>query len=135
LRKQPGTKVELINRETRTIWSSFSTLSYEIRARGDYLGLSHFNPRQFSYGVRAKPWGRSQRFGGAFVLGSASNNVFVNTRTFSPKSGRYNAIKKLFGPSIPKELVKDEAKRAFEEGSPDVLSEATRQLQRLIEGS
>lgn len=41
----------------------------------------------------------------------------------------------MFGPSIPKEMVQDETKRAFEEGSPDVLSEATRQLQRLIEGS
>lgn len=41
----------------------------------------------------------------------------------------------MFGPSIPKEMVQDETKRVFEETQPDVLSEATRQLQRLIAGS
>ena len=58
LRQQTGAKAGLINSETRTIRSSFANLSYTIEARGDYLGLSHFSPRQFGYGVRAKPWGR-----------------------------------------------------------------------------
>jgi len=65
LRQQTGAKAALINRETRTIRSSFSNLTYTIEARGDHLGLSHFSPRQFAYGVRAKPWGRWQRFDGA----------------------------------------------------------------------
>jgi len=69
LRQQTGAKAPLINRETRSFRSTFSNLVYTIEARGDHLGLSHFAPRQFRYGVRAKPWGRFQRFEGAFLIG------------------------------------------------------------------
>jgi hypothetical protein len=128
LRKQTGAKARLVNRETRSFRSSFSNLVYKIEARGDHLGLSHFPPRQFSYGVRAKPYGRVQRFEGAFLVGSLGNNAFVRTT-----SARF-PIKKMFGPAIPKEMVQDETKRTFEEIQPDVLAEATRQLQRIVDG-
>lgn len=51
LRQQTGAKAVLINRETRSIRSMFSNLTYKIEARGDYLGLSHFSPKQFAYGA------------------------------------------------------------------------------------
>ena len=127
LRQQTGAKAALISSETRTIRSSFANLSYTIEARGDYLGLSHFSPRQFGYGVRAKPWGRWQRFESAFLLGSLGNNAFVR------KSKARFPIKKMFGPSIPKELVQDATRAAFETAQPNVLAEATRQLQMLLE--
>ena len=101
LRHQTGAKAALINRETRVLRSSFSNLTYTIEARGDYLGLSHFSPRQFAYGVRAKPWGRWQRFDSAFLVGSLANNAFV-------REGRARLpIKKMFGPAIPKEMLQD----------------------------
>jgi hypothetical protein len=128
LRQQTGAKAALINRETRSFRSTFSNLVYTIEARGDYLGLSHFSPRQFGYGVRAKPWGRWQRFDSAFLVGSLAGNAFV-------REGKARLpIKKMFGPAIPKEMVQHETKRAFEETQPDVLAEALRQLQRIIEG-
>jgi hypothetical protein len=127
LRQQTGAKQDLINRETRSFRSSFSSLTYTIEARGTHLGLSHFNPRQFAYGVRAKPWGRSQRFEKAFLVSSLSNNVFV-------REGKSRfPIRKMFGPAIPKEMVQDATREAFEAAQPDVLREATRQLQRMIE--
>jgi len=127
LRKQTGAKQDLINRETKSFRSSFSSLTYKIEARGSHLGLSHFNPRQFSYGVRAKPWGRSQRFEKAFLVSSLSNNVFV-------REGKSRfPIRKMFGPAIPKEMVQDATRDAFEAAQPDVLQEATRQLQRMID--
>jgi hypothetical protein len=126
LRQQTGAKAGLINSETRTIRSSFANLSYTIEARGDYLGLSHFSPRQFGYGVRAKPWGRWQRFESAFLVGSLANNAFV-------REGRSRLpIKKMFGPAIPKEMVRDATRDAFEAAQPEVLAEATRQLQMLL---
>ena len=128
LRQQTGAKVALINRETRSFRSTFSNLVYTIEACGDHLGLSHFAPRQFRYGVRAKPWGRFQRFEGAFLIGSLGNNAFVR------ETAARLPIKKMFGPAIPKEMVQHETKRAFEEAQPDVLAEALRQLQRIIEG-
>lgn len=128
LRQQTGAKQKVINRETKSFRSSFSSLTYTISARGDHLGLSHFSPRQFSYGVRAKPWGRSQRFEKAFLITSLHDNVFV-------REGKDRLpIRKMFGPAIPKEMVQDATREAFEAAQPDVLSEATRQLQRMIEG-
>jgi hypothetical protein len=127
LRQQTGAKAALINRETRAIRSSFSNLTYTIEARGDYLGLSHFSPRQFAYGVRAKPWGRWQRFDSAFLVGSLAGNAFV-------REGRARLpIKKMFGPAIPKEMLQDATRDAFEAAQPDVLAEATRQIARLLD--
>jgi hypothetical protein len=126
LRQQTGAKAGLINSETRTIRSTFANLSYTIEARGDYLGLSHFSPRQFGYGVRAKPWGRWQRFLSAFLVGSLGNNAFVREAR-----GRL-PIKKVFGPAIPKEMVRDATRDAFEAAQPQVLAEATRQIGHLL---
>ncbi|MDR9395671.1 MAG: hypothetical protein RI571_15360 [Roseovarius sp.] len=127
LRKQTGAKARLINRETRGIRSTFSNLTYTIEARGNHLGLSHFSPRQFSYGVRAKPWGRWQRFEGAFLVGALANNAFV-------REGRARLpIRKMFGPAIPKEMVQDATRDAFEAAQPDVLAEATRQIARALD--
>ena len=128
LRQQTGAKASLINRETRSIRSSFSNLTYTIEARGDYLGLSHFSPRQFGYGVRAKPWGRWQKFDSAFLVGSLGNNAFV-------REGRARLpIRKLYGPAIPKEMLKDATREAFEAAQPAVLAEARRQIAREMPG-
>ena len=129
LRIQTGAKTALINRETRSIKASFSNLTYTIEARGDFLGLSHFAPSQFKYGVRAKLWGRFQRFPGAFLVGGLGNNAFVRET-----AARF-PIKKMFGPSIPREMLKDATARAFQDAQPDVLTEATRQIQRIIDGT
>lgn len=127
LRQQTGAKAGLINQQVKSRGSTFSNLVYTIKARGGYLGLSHFSPRQFSYGVRARLYGRAQQFKSAFIVGSMGGNVFVRT-----SAARF-PIKKMFGPAIPKEMVKDETKRAFKESQPNVLAEALRQLQRAIE--
>jgi hypothetical protein len=127
LREQTGAKAGLIARETRSFRSSFSNLVYTIQAKGDYLGLSHFNPSQFKFGVRAKPWNRFQRFPHAFLLGSLGNNAFV-------REGRARLpLKKMFGPAIPKEMLQDATTAAFEAAQPDVLAEATRQIERALQ--
>ena len=127
LRQQTGAKAALINRETRSIRSTFSNLTYTIEARGDYLGLSHFSPRQFAYGVRAKPWGRWQRFDSAFLVGSLANNAFVR------EGSARLPIRKMFGPAIPKEMVQDATRDVLEAAQPDVLAEATRQIEQLLD--
>ena len=42
-------------------------------------------------------------------------------------------IKKMFGPAIPKEMVRDATRDAFEAAQPEVLAEATRQIGRLLQ--
>jgi len=128
LRQQTGAKSAIVRRATKVYRSSFANLVYTIEASGDHMGLSHFSPRQFSYGVRAKPWGRWQRFEGTFLVPKLHNNVFIR------ETSARLPIRKIWGPSIPKQMLKDASKQAFEAAQPDVLAEATRQLQLMIEG-
>jgi hypothetical protein len=91
------------------------------------VSLSHFRPRQFFYEICAKPWGRWQRFESAFLVDSLGNNAFI-------REGKARfPIKKMFGPSIPKEMVQDATRTAFETAQPNVLAEATRLLRMLLE--
>lgn len=109
-----------------------------IYATGSELPLSKFRPVQFSWGVRAKVWGKVERFPHAFIFGGTFRNkaapiagnapeyhVFVrNGRTMQDregKKGRDNAFAELFGPSIPKEMVKDAAAETFLRVSREAL--------------
>lgn len=91
-------------------------------ASGAPLSLKEFNPRQFKRGVRAKVWGRVQMFPGAFmgpkpgiIAAGLRGHVFVRT------TKARLPIEKMFGPSIPEEMVKDESKEAFEQTVADML--------------
>jgi len=78
---------------------------YEIIARDVTLSLKDFAPRQTAKGVSAAPWGKRRVFPHTFI--GPNEHVFV-------RLGRARLpVKKLFGPSIPKEMVKDEAEQTF----------------------
>ena len=62
----------------------------------------------------------------AFLVGPLANNALVR----EGKARR--RIKKMFGPAIPKEMVRDATRDAFEAAQPQVLAEATRQIGRLL---
>jgi hypothetical protein len=126
LRKETGAKTAIVDRALSTYRSSFANLVYTIEARGAHMGLSHFQPTQFKYGVRAKPWGRWQRFPGTFVSKKLHNNVFV-------REGKDRLpIKKIWGPSIPVEMVRGATERVFREAEPAVIEEAMRQLNLIL---
>lgn len=85
-------------------------MEFVIRAAGRPLPLAMFKPREFSFGVRAKVWGRFQRYEGMFTRGGRwparvplgrGGHVFVRT------SKARLPIKRAFGPALPKELVED----------------------------
>jgi hypothetical protein len=100
-----------------------------IWSHGKELPLSVFNPSQFSYGVRAKVWGRMQRFEHAFIFkgswrtgdpiaqGSGGAHVFIRNGRFTGNKAkgenRNNGFAEMFGPSLPKEMVKDATLAAF----------------------
>lgn len=64
-------------------------LDFKIRATGNPLPLRVFKPVEFKFGVRARVWGRFQRFEGAFTRGGlfpdrvalakGGGNVFART--------------------------------------------------------
>ncbi len=104
---------------------------YEIIARDVTLSLKEFGPRQTGQGVSAAPWGRRIVFKHTFI--GPNGHVFKNIHKMNAKSGRRNAIEKLYGPNIPKEMVKDQAEATFYRVSRDLLGDAiAKWLQRQI---
>jgi len=126
LRQQTDIPAGLIAEATKFKSSSTSNLRTIIEGRGSELPLRLFKPRQFSYGVRAKVWGRAQSFKSAFIVASIGGNVFTRT------TAKRLPIKKLFGPSIPKELVKDATRETFEQSGGAVIDRAMHELSRTL---
>jgi hypothetical protein len=107
---------------TRTYPASALNLRYEIAVTGAPISLSEFDARQGRAGVSAAPWGKRRLFAHTFMVGSLNDQVFMRT------SHNRLPIRKLWGPSLPKELVKDEVANAFkrvvaEDGGRRVLHE------------
>lgn len=112
-----------------------------IEARGNPLPLRDFNAKQFSYGVKAKVWGKQRRFEGLFIFAGTyrsgkevgNGHVFQNTRTYSARSDRNNAVEKQLGPAVPTEMVRNEAKAEFERTVASMLpARVSHELGRLL---
>ena len=100
--------------------STRATLATRIVGSGRHLPLSVFGAKQFSYGVRAKIWGRAQTYRSAFVVSRFDGNVFKRT-----SKARF-PIEQLWGPAVPVEMLRDEALDAWEAQHGKVLQEAQR---------
>jgi len=96
--KQTGAAYGKIKDEVTGVNGNVGSPTYQIVARGRAMGLVHFNARETRKGVSARPWGKRRVFGGTFI---ARGQVYKRVG-----KGRL-PIEKLWGPSIPTELVKD----------------------------
>ena len=97
-----------------------------ISGSGSELPLSLFRPAQFSYGVRAKVWGKRQAYRSAFIVAKYGGNVFHRT------SKKRLPIQQMFGPSIPKEMVRDQTLDAFEQSGNAIMDRAMHELARIL---
>lgn len=107
--------------------ASAGNLAAIIDVRGGYMPLKDFGPRQTRKGVSAAAWNVRRVFGGTFLnkgaraatgigpvgRASAGGHVFKNTGKFNKVSKRNNAIEALWGPAVPREVVRDESQRTF----------------------
>lgn len=120
----------------KTYNANFSSLAYTVKSKGNRISLKEFGAKQFSFGVRAKPWGKVTRFDGAFIsAGFLSSGRNVNDgHVFIRKSGGSYPIKRLYGPSVPKEMVQNESKKAFEDVANELRPEINRVLANLTKG-
>jgi hypothetical protein len=110
LANQIGTTQAIIMRygRVRRIRASNALLEYQIVSRGGPIPLRHFKPRQGAKGTTAAPWRNRKLYRGAFIVASMGGNVFW-------REGKSRLpIKKIAGPNVPKELVKDESAVAFD---------------------
>jgi len=113
--EQTGAKYSAIRKILKTHRASPGTLVYRITAKGGFMSLKEFGARQTSKGVSAAPWGKRRIFRHAFIVASLGGHVFRRAPGGGPSGlvGRL-PILKLWGPAIPKEMVKEQSKEAFE---------------------
>ena len=104
-------------------------LETRIVGTGRHLPLSIFGAKQFSYGVRARVWGRAQIYRSAFVVDRFGGNVFKRT-----SKARF-PIEQLWGPAVPVEMLRDEALAAWEAQRGAVLGEAQRLMAVMLNGT
>lgn len=113
--KQTGMVYGKVRSATTSYKATYSRPVYEIVGRGLHEGLIHFSAVERVSGVSARPWGKRRVFAGTFIanaVDSGSPQVFRRTGEFSyPSKGRYagmrrEKIEKLWGPSIPREMLR-----------------------------
>ncbi|AGT09471.1 phage tail protein [Paracoccus aminophilus] len=122
-----GIRAGDVQKQIRRTRATVNNLSASIVARGEAFPLKYFGAKQFSFGVRAKPWGQWQRFPHAFVSASLGGHVFVREG-----SGRL-PIRQLWGPSVPAELMRPAAIAAFDYASGEIVDRALYELRRIFE--
>lgn len=110
---------------------------YEIIARDVTLSLKEFAPRQTKKGVSAAPWGKRHVFPHTFI--GPNGHVFVRAMQGNKRAGRL-PIHKLFGPAIPKEMVKGEAEKTFHRTTETLLPVALdkwlgREIEKAAQGA
>ncbi|KAB2942949.1 MAG: hypothetical protein K8F92_14815 [Hyphomicrobium sp.] len=87
--------------------SSWGTLTYTIWCTGGPIPLKHFRAFQVTEGVSAAPWNRRRPYEHAFIVKSRGGHAFW-------REGRGRLpIKRIAGPNVPKEMVKDATAAAF----------------------
>lgn len=103
--------------------TSGGALEGAVVATGRHLPLKLFKPRQFKAGTKATVWGKRQMFAGTF-MGPKPGAVAMALGGHVWKragAGRL-PIEKLFGPSIPVEMVKDQSAAQFQAIAPPILA-------------
>lgn len=126
LQKQTDIPRGMIIAATKFRSTSRQNLRTIISGSGKELPLRLFQPKRIKTGVSAKVWGTRQKFRSAFIVNSAGGNVFHRlTRQRLP-------IQRMFGPSIPKEMVKDQVLKTFEEKSAGIMDRVMHELTQIL---
>lgn len=125
---QTSIKSAMVSASLRFRSATSTRLETRIEGRGSAVPLIRFGAREGPRGVSAFVWGRQQTFEHTFIV-ARFGNVYKRTgRARGP-------IESLYGPAIPKELVKDESLAAFYAGGQGVAKEAARQVALMLSGA
>ena len=115
-------KAESVNSRTSSVRAG---LEYIIKGTGKGIPIEEF-PVSAPGHVTASPWGVARVFKRSFVR--------PDTGAYSARlSSKRFPVRKLFGPSIAKEIVKDQSLAAFEAGvRSDVIPIIEKRLARIL---
>lgn len=106
-----------------------------IYASGNPVPLKEFRAKQFSYGVKAKVWGKQTRFEGMFIFAGTyrSGKHVGNGHVFQRVTTAGLPIQLQHGPAVPTEIVRNEAKDEFERTVQHMLPQRVQhELSRLL---
>lgn len=120
IRKQTSIKYGDISKVVKFRPARGYNLETRITGTSREMPLSYFKPRKFSYGVGVTVWGKRQRYSGQFIVAKYGGGVFVRA-----SKARF-PIRQTFGPSVAKEMVKDESRQAFEDNASKIMLEVNR---------
>lgn len=107
-----------------------------VLATGEPLSLKHFGARQFSFGVRAKIWGKTTRFPGTFIFAGTfrSGKPVAGGHVWQRTTADSLPIEKQLGPSVPEEMVRDQSLRVYEETVRTMLpARAQHEIGRILD--
>jgi hypothetical protein len=99
--------------------ATFSSIEWQAVGTGKPISLRAFSAAQRSAGVSARPWGQRRIFRGTFIIESLGGSVYKRTgpkvlMTRGKSKGKYRqAIEKLYGPAVPKEMMQQAVTTAF----------------------
>lgn len=98
LEAQTGAQQKRIRAALKKKRANPTGLKFEIVAKDKFLSLKDFNPVKTKGGISAAPWKTRRVFRGTFL--GPGQHVFRRTGE--------NKIKKLWGPAIPREMLRGE---------------------------
>ena len=106
LASQTGLKQKSIREKLIVVRARRSSLVAELQVSGRPLNLLRFGARQTKRGVSAKAWGKRRVYPGTF-LGNRGRTVFKRV------GGKRLPIKPVWGPSIPREFIRNQLDRTI----------------------
>jgi hypothetical protein len=140
--KQTGASYAKVRAETKSYKASVSRIVYDLVGKGERaVGLIHYGASQRAGGVSARPWGKRRVFPGTFIAAPAGRSAQVFRRTGEigiATAGRYKGqrrekIAKLYGPSIPVEMLRDKTPVAFQNAIAERLpGRVAHEVERLL---
>jgi hypothetical protein len=110
-------------------------LEGKIVASGRHVSLKYLGARQFSYGVKAKIWGKVRRFEGTFIYAGTyrSGKEVGNGHVYQRVTSAGLPIARQDGPAVPIEMVRDQSAQMFSTTVEQMLPDRVRhELGRLL---
>ncbi|MCF3935273.1 hypothetical protein L1787_17880 [Acuticoccus sp. M5D2P5] len=120
----------------RKVDASGGRLEARIVSTGSALNLKEFGAKQFSWGVSASPWGEKQRFEGAFIFAGRWNSgkPVKDGNVYKRLTAESRPLRPLWGPAIPKEMVRGASKAAWENAAHTLDERIEHEIKQLTKG-
>lgn len=137
LRKQTSIPAKVVNANTRFIPATTAGGAIQVMITGSGKGISlkEFGARQNARGVTARVWGKAKQFPGGF-MGPRPGAIAAKLKghAFHRTSKKRHPIKKMFGPGIAKELIKDQTKAEFYAAQPMIIARVGKEIAAVLRG-